>query len=333
MKVAIIGCGLIGKKRAEAIRVQGEDRVIGCYDANSEAAESFSRQFECPSFATSDELLGLSGANAAVVSVVNKFAKPYVLQALEKGLHVLAEKPLGRNLRESDEIIQALGEKPGYFAVKTGFNLRFHPAMQRAKEKLASIGTLYFIRAQYGHGGRPGMEKEWRASKDLCGGGELLDQGVHLIDLCRWFAGDISSVSAVLRTNFWKMEVEDTAFVQLRTKQGADIQFHVGWTLWKNTFDFELFGEKGYLRISGLGGSYGEETIEIGIRNPRGGPPFVEKETFPNPDICWLAEWNEYKSAICERRQPHASAYDGHEANRVVDAIYRSAQMNCTVAL
>ncbi len=330
MKVAVIGCGLIGKKRAGAIRVQQEDEIVGCFDTNHAAAEAFSKEYNCPVYPTAEQLF--SKADAIIVSVVNKFAKPYVLQALASKRHVLAEKPLGRNLFESGEIVEALKSHP-YLAIKTGFNLRFHPAIQKAKSLLETIGPLYFIRAQYGHGGRPGMENEWRSSKDLCGGGELLDQGVHLIDLCRWFGGEIATVSSVLRTYHWKIEVEDTAFVQMRSKQGTDIQFQVGWTFWKNTFSFELFGEKGYIRISGLGGSYGEETLEIGMRNPKGGVPSIQKEVFSNTDICWLAEWNEYKSAIQAQRQPHASAQDGHEANRVIDAIYRASQLNRPVEL
>lgn len=336
MRVAIIGCGLIGKKRAEAIKLQGEDEIVACYDINPQASESLSQKYECKSYPTAEQLLKDSDSESIIVSVVNKFAKPFILQALEKNCHVLAEKPLGCNLEESAEILRALSKKQNqYLAVKTGFNLRFHPAILKAKSLMSDgdIGPLFFIRAQYGHGGRPGMEKEWRASKELCGGGELLDQGVHIVDLCRWFAGDIENVSSVIRTNFWKIEVEDTAFVQMRTRLGTDVQFQVGWTLWKNTFAFELFGEKGYIRIQGLGGSYGEETLEIGIRNPQGGVPTIQKEVFKNSDSCWAAEWSEYKSAIQEGRQPHASARDGHEANRVIDAIYQAAYLNRPVEL
>jgi predicted dehydrogenase len=339
MKIAIIGCGLIGKKRAEAIKIQAQDKIVGCYDVNNQAAIEFSKKYQCKSYESAEELLKQSEAEAIVVSVVNKFAKPFILQAIHLNRHVLAEKPLGRNLQESAEILRFLSTRQNqdglFLAVKTGFNLRFHPALQKAKSLLSEnkLGRLYFIRAQYGHGGRPGMENEWRASKDLCGGGELLDQGVHLVDLCRWFAGDIASVSSILRTNFWKMEVEDTAFVQMRTTQDVDIQFQVGWTLWKNTFAFEIFGEVGYIRIQGLGGSYGEETLEVGIRNPQGGVPSIQKEVFGNSESCWLSEWDEYKEAIRSLRQPHASARDGHEANRVIEAIYQSAHLNCPIEL
>lgn len=339
MKIAIIGCGLIGKKRAEVIKMQAQDEIVACCDINPQIAQAFSQQFGCRSYPTAEDVLKDSEADTIIISVVNKFAKPLIIEALRSNRHVLAEKPLGRNVEESTEVLRVLEmqqtQSKQFLAVKTGFNLRFHPAIQKAKSLMDEnvLGRLYFIRAQYGHGGRPGMEQEWRASKDLCGGGELLDQGVHIVDLCRWFAGDITSVSSTLRTNYWKMEVEDTAFVQMRTKENVDIQFQVGWTLWKNTFVFEIFGENGYIRLHGLGGSYGDETFEWGIRNPLGGVPTIQKEVYKNSDSCWQLEWNEYREAIQASRQPRASARDGHEANRVIDAIYQSARLNRPVEI
>jgi len=122
-----------------------------------------------------------------------------------------------------------------------------------------------------GTGTEAGLEwKRRRASKDLCGGGELLDQGVHLVDMCRWFAGDMRSVFGVVQTKYWPIEVEDNAFVYMQSITGVDIQFNVSWTNWRNIFSFEIFGTDGYLRMEGLGGSYGLETLEHGIRRKMG---------------------------------------------------------------
>ena len=219
--------------------------------------------------------------------------------------------------------------------LKTGFNHRFHPAIFQAKEIFNSgaIGELMFIRARYGHGGRPGMETEWRASKDLCGGGELLDQGVHIIDLCNWFAGNMKSVYGKVITKFWDMEVEDNAFVLMKSCKGVDIQFHVSWTNWKNIFSFELFGEDGYLRIEGLGGSYGDETLEYGLRNKKGGKPDIKLFKYSPQDLSWEAEWKEFSSAIKEKRLPIGSGLDGLYANRVIEAIYRSSESDLPITI
>ena len=321
-----------------------DDVLVACCDVNEELAKKFAGEFKCRYFTDYRELITSIQCDAAVVSVVNKFAREIVIAFLKAGKYVLAEKPLGRNAAEAAEMFAALpgphspslkvpkspsppfSQSP-HLVLKTGFNHRFHPAIRRAKELLdaGSIGKPFSIRAVYGHGGRPGMEKEWRASKELCGGGELLDQGVHIIDLIRWFGGEIKELTGYVETKFWEMEVEDNAYVTAQTEKGVTASFHVSWTNWKNTFSFEVFGTDGYLKITGLGGSYGPESLEIGKRKKEGGRPDIEVIEFPPEDVSWKAEWKEFKSAISENREPIGNGYDGFMANKVIEAIYRSS--------
>ena len=177
------------------------------------------------------------------------------------------------------------------------------------------------------------MEKEWRASKDLCGGGELLDQGVHIIDMIRWFGGDVKEVLGKVETKFWNMEVEDNAFAVLETLNNVTASFHVSWTCWRNIFSFEIFGTEGYLKIDGLGGSYGLETLEFGKRKKEGGRPDIEIFEFPDEDISWENEWKEFKKACEEHREPIGNGYDGLKANEVIDAIYTSSRENKVIIL
>ncbi|MEW6702086.1 MAG: Gfo/Idh/MocA family oxidoreductase, partial [Bacteroidota bacterium] len=318
MNVAIIGCGLIGRKRALAFNDQ--DVLVACCDSNEMMAEKFSSEFSCTAYTDHKKLLEDSNCDAVVVSVVNKYAKEIITDALIAGKHVLAEKPLGRNFEEAREIVGSaeyvVGSKEScqdgisaslqygvgskkYVVLKTGFNHRFHPAIWKAKQIAdeGKIGKIFNIRARYGHGGRQGMEKEWRASKDLSGGGELLDQGVHVIDLIRWFGGEVREVFGNFETKFWDMEVEDNAFAILKTENNVTASFHVSWTNWKNIFSFEIFGTNGYLKVEGLGGSYGPETLEFGKRKKEGGRPEIELFEFPNEDVSWKEEWKEFKAA------------------------------------
>jgi len=246
---------------------------------------------------------------------------------------VLCEKPLGRNPKEAKEILEAA--EANRAKLKVGFNHRHHPAIKKAKQLVeeGKIGEIYFIRCRYGHGGRPGYDKEWRANKELCGGGELLDQGVHVVDLFRWFAGDFNEAYGYISTYFWDIEVEDNAFAMFRRKNGVIASMHTSWTQWKNLFSFELFGSDGYLIIEGLGGSYGTETLKIGRRKPESGPPDEEIVEFPAPDISWQEEWKEFVSAIEEDREPLGNGYDGYEANRMIEAIYKSARTGKVVKI
>ena len=331
MKIAIIGCGLIGRKRANALG--SDDQLVACCDTDERILNEFSKEFKCKPFSNYIDLLKNTECKIVIVAVVNKFVKDIVILALKKGKYVLAEKPLGRNAQEAKEMVQAV--KSNKLILKTGFNHRFHPAIWKAKElfDIGEIGKLLFIRTRYGHGGRTGMENEWRASKELCGGGELLDQGVHLIDLSRWFVGEIQSVFGKVKTKFWDIDVEDNAFVYMESDTGVDIQLQISWTNWKNIFSFEIFGENGYLKIDGLGGSYGPETLEFGRRKKEGGRPDIECFEFLKDDISWKEEWKEFKEAIKQHREPIGNGLDGLKANQIIEAIYNSSNSGKIVKL
>lgn len=140
--------------------------------------------------------------------------------------------------------------------LKGGFNHRHHPGIKQAKTWVNQglIGELISIRCQYGIGGRPGYDKEWRADAKVAGGGQLMDQGMHLLDLCRWFMGDFNEAFGFLATSYWDMApLEDNAFALLRTQKGKIASMHASWTQWKNQFIFEVFGKDGYVIVDGLG--------------------------------------------------------------------------------
>lgn len=324
MKVGIIGCGLIGRKRALAL--EKDDTLIACCDVNEDVGRKFAEDFDCQYFLDHRDLIANSDCEVIIISVVNKEARRIAQLYLRLGIHVLIEKPMGRNSIESKEILNSkLNDKT---KLKVGFNHRFHPAIWKAKELFdsGSIGKLMFIRGVYGHGGRKGMENEWRSSKDLCGGGELLDQGVHLIDLSRWFAGNIKDVFGSVSTKFWNIEVDDNAFMLLKSNENVDIQLNVSWTNWKNIFLFEIFGTSGYLKINGLGRWYGKETLEYGRRKSEGGVPDIEYFEYEDEDKSWILEWQNFKKSILEGGVIIGDGTDGYRANEVIDKVYESSK-------
>ncbi|HAB99062.1 MAG TPA: LmbZ [Parachlamydiales bacterium] len=335
VNVAIIGCGLIGKKRAAEIAKDNEARLLFVVDIHQESAEKLASQHHCQALVDWTEAVSSPEVDAVIVSTPNHLSAEIAIHALQMGKDLLVEKPFGRNFLESKAILDAATKSKRTLIVKTGFNHRFHPAIAKAKNLIDQgvIGKLLSLRARYGHGGRPGMEKEWRASKSLCGGGELLDQGIHIIDLMQWFGGGWAEVYASLNTAFWPMDVEDNAFVLGKTLSGADAMFHVSWTQWKNLFSFELFGSKGSLHIQGLGGSYGQETLECMLRKLEGGPPEIKTFSYPDEDISWKLEWEEFKKAIFARTPPLGNGEDGCRANQVIAAIEQSNLQKTRVLL
>jgi len=179
-----------------------------------------------------------------------------------------------------------------------------------------------FLRARYGHGGRIGYDKEWRADPSISGGGELIDQGPHLIDLARWFLGDFEHVQGFAHTYFWNMPVDDNAFMLLRTKNQKAAFLHASCTEWKNTFSFELYGRQGKLEINGLGGSYGVERLTHYQMLPEMGPPETTAWEFPMADDSWSVEFAEFLDDIALDRTPAAGLEAALAVLKIIENIY-----------
>jgi len=333
MKIGIVGCGLIGNRRARVVQAAG-DKVLLVADINADRARKTAAALGADWTDDWEAVIRHPEIQAVVVSTFNIGLLPVTRAALQGGKHVLCEKPLGRNAQEAREMVEAAQTHDR--VLKAGLNHRHHPGVGQAHElaQAGAIGPLMSIRAAYGHGGRPGYDQEWRGDPDLAGGGELLDQGVHIVDLCRWFLGDFTQVSGMLGTWFWKVApLEDNGFALLGTAGGQIATLHTSWTQWKNLFRFEIFGRDGYLIIEGLGGSYGLERLTLGRRRPESGPPDEQTWEYPGPDVSWQTEWQEFTAAIREQRQPLGNGYDGYQAARVIDAIYESSRTGRVVGL
>jgi predicted dehydrogenase len=183
-----------------------------------------------------------------------------------------------------------------------------------------------FIRARYGHGGRPGMESEWRCKPEISGGGEAIDQGSHLVDLSRWFLGDLSLEYASVPTLFWNIPVEDNCFLALRGTAGKMAWLHASWTEWKNIFSFEIAGRDGKLSIDGLGGSYGVERLTFYRMLPEMGPPETTAWEYPFQDRSWHAEFADFVAAIKEHRRPCGDIHDAIANLEILSKIYEGSR-------
>jgi predicted dehydrogenase len=322
MKAAIIGCGLIGRKRAQALR--GADVAV-CCDLNRERAEDLARDFHAR--ATTDWQEAASAADVDVVFVATTHDMlPRVSEAAAAGgKHVLIEKPGARKAEELEGVLAAAGQTGAL--VRIGFNHRYHRAFQKAREIFdsGSLGELMFLRARYGHGGRIGYDKEWRANPDISGGGEGIDQGVHLVDLARWFLGDFPHVDGHSATYYWDMPVDDNSFYLLRTGRNQAAFLHASCTEWKNTFSFEIYGRQAKLEISGLGGSYGVERLAYYQMGPALGPPETTIFEYPMADDSWAREWQAFAEDIRTGRRPSPGVRDAQAALQIIEEVYRKS--------
>ena len=320
MQVGIIGCGLIGHKRAESLP-PGYLRAVA--DISKGRGEELAGKYpDVTPYTDWQDLIQRNDLDLIIVSTTNNWLSPITLAAVNAGKHVIVEKPAARHYSEIDPIIEAAKKKS--VKVMVGYNLRCHPSFMKAKEIIMTgkLGPIMYIRGRYGHGGRPGYEKEWRADRAISGGGELLDQGVHLIDISRWFLGDFSMVEGAVHTYFWNMSVEDNGFMYLKTKSGQVAWLQVSCTEWKNLFSYEIFCEKGKLQVDGIGGSYGTERLTLYHMLPQMGPPETTMWEYPFPDLSWKNEFESFEQSIRMNVSPVPSLYDAREALMVVARIY-----------
>jgi predicted dehydrogenase len=324
MRFAIVGCGLIGQKRAAAIANLGH-RTLLAVDCAKDRAIKLAEPIGARS--ASDFQAAVEAADIDVVVVATPHAELSAIATacLNAGKHVLVEKPGGRNFAEISAVRQA-ADAAGRIA-KIGYNLRFHPAVLKAREIVdcGKLGPLMLIRGRYGHGGRPDYEKEWRLRRSVSGGGQLIDQGSHLLDLARWFLGEFTEVQATLRTFFWNVESEDNAFLTLSTSEGQVAWLHATCTEWKNLFSFEIYGRDGKLEINGLGGSYGVESLTFYRMLPEMGPPETTRWEYPFADRSWETETAELVAAIHEGRRPICDAAEALGSMSVIERVYQGA--------
>jgi predicted dehydrogenase len=315
----IVGCGLIGAKRAAA--ASGHEIVMVC-DRDRGRAEQLAQKIGARAVTDWHEAVGAE-VDAVIVATTHDQLAAISLGAVEAGRHVLVEKPAGRELAEVQAIATAAAARKRI--VKVGFNHRFHPAFQKAREIVdtGALGPLMFIRARYGHGGRVGYEKEWRVQPVISGGGELIDQGSHLIDLSRWFLGDLTVDYAAVPTLFWNIQADDNSFMALRGGAGQMAWLHASWTEWKNTFSFEIFGRDGKLAIAGLGGSYGLERLTHYRMLPQMGPPETTTLEYPGLDSSWRAEFDDFAAAVRDNRKPCGDIADAVANMAIIGEIYR----------
>ncbi|MCB9062444.1 MAG: Gfo/Idh/MocA family oxidoreductase [Halobacteriovoraceae bacterium] len=325
MRVAIIGCGLIGEKRLKAI---GKDHIVcALCDTDLERARTLKTYASQNTLLTDDYQKAISQSECDIVIIATIVSKLSEITkfSVDNKKHVIVEKPCGRNFKEIGPILKTAQEFN--LKVMAGFNHRFHPAMLKAKEIIDSgdLGELMFLRGRYGHGGRVGYEKEWRANPELSGGGELIDQGVHLIDLSRWYLGDFPIVQGEAHTLFWDMKVDDNAFMKLTTQKQQIAWLHVSCSEWKNMFSLEIYGRRGKIQIEGLGRSYGTEKLTYYKMLPEMGPPETELFEYSGEDLSWNKQFEHFIDCIEQDTPMLGSLTDAYESLKIVDHIYKES--------
>lgn len=322
IRAAIVGLGRMGRLRAQTLQQRDDVAIVSAFDPDP---ERFAAQFpKVPRAASLQELLA-SDADAVFICTPNRHTPGAIVAALEAGKHVLAEKPPGCTVEDIQRIRAAEAARPN-LRLAFGFNHRFHAGIQEAHRLASSgrLGDILWIRGVYGKAD-PG--EAWRRDPDLAGGGILLDQGIHLLDLVRMFLGDIVEVKSMVAAAHWDAPMEDNAFALLRDAAGRIAQVHSSSTQWKHRFTFEVYLQHGYLSVDGILSSsrrYGDETLTIARRPAEGGGPPLEETMYFDEDPSWAAEIDAFLACVrINTPVCSGSSEQALKAMELVHAIYR----------
>lgn len=326
INIGIIGFGKMGRIRFEAIAQSGIGRVVA-------VAEPSGDDLTLPGvtvYRDPDALLKNSGVDAVVICTPNYLNQPLTIRALQAGKHVFCEKPPAVNASDVEEVQRverAKGRKVMY-----GFNHRHHGSIRKAKELLdgGTYGRLLWMRGRYGKSVAPDFYQTWRAKRELAGGGILIDQGIHMLDLFLMMAGQFDEVQAFVSNLYWKLDVEDNVFAVLRNGDGVVASLHSTMTQWRHLFSFEMFLERGYMVINGLltaSRTYGEEVLVV-VKNRTVAPAATwdtsEEHHFPADDS-WQVEMTHFIDAIQKDGCiEFGTTSDALNLMRLVDKIYAS---------
>lgn len=330
MRVVFIGAGLQLRRRAPVVVQSPDDEVVEVVGADS-APKELAKAYGAVASIDWRHAVERDDVDAIVVCTPPHIHAEITIAALDAGKHVLCEKPLCRTIAEAEAMLAAA--RRSNRLLKCGFNHRHHPAVLEARKRFerGDFGNLIAARCRYGICGRPGYENEWRADPARAAGGQIAEQGTHAVDLFRWFLGELAEVSCMTSIGYFREQpLDDNGMAMFRSARGAIAMLHSSLTHWKNLFSFEIMGEDGYFTIEGLGASYGTERLIVGKRDFSA--PFEDLVIeYRGGDSSWQSEWNEFKSAISEGRDPLGSAADGLAAVRITQAAYHAEKSKSVV--
>ncbi len=327
IRVGIAGYGLIGKVRFKELKNNKNVKIICVSD------KIFSNKLEKKKFKELKKVIIYDNfkdvinqrVDAVFVCLPNKFAAEASLLVIKKNLHLFCEKPPARNLLEFKKIYNLAKRKKG-IKIKYGFNHRYHSSIILAKKIIDSkkYGKLINAKGLYGKSKILNFEGDWRSSKKIAGGGILLDQGIHLVDLLRHFCGEFSEVKSFVSNKFWNLKIEDNAYAIMRSNQNVVAMLHSSATKWLHEFRIELMLEKAQINLKGLitgSRSYGDETMQIFEKNKKKKGVLLKF----NKDLSWKRETSEFINCLIKNKKIQiGSIFDSMKVMELISKIYKS---------
>ena len=324
LRVAIAGYGSTGQIRRRYVDEHPQlEMVAVCDQTISEPTEIDGVRH----WSNWQQLLGEEELDVLFVCLWNDVAPTVTIAGLERGLHVCCEKPPGRTVEDVIRVRDAEAAHPG-LKLKYGFNHRYHDSVRDALQiiRAGDLGHVVSLRGVYGKSQMVRFDQDWRTRRDVAGGGILLDQGVHMLDMMRLFAGEFVDIHSYISNAYWLHDVEDNAYALMRTDDGVVAMLHSSATQWRHRFELDITLSDGALLLSGIlssSRSYGAEQLTVVFRgeDDRGDPR--EVTTRYNEDNSWAAEVDDFARCIlADRPVRNGSSLEALRTMQLVYAVY-----------
>ena len=336
LKVCIAGHGMVGQRRHNFIDRHPQMRVTAVSDKKYSNEHEKIDGLSC--YRDYEELLEKEEFDILFVCLPNDVASEATKSGLLKKAHVFCEKPPGRNLHDIISV-QEVEKKSDNLKLKYGFNHRYHDSVLEALKLVDSgvFGKIINMRGVYGKSVLSpkisGVDDvnhylNWRVHREKAGGGILLDQGIHMVDLMRCFAGEFTNIKSFLSNEFWGRNVEDNAYALMKSESGVVAMMHSSATQWRHKFTLEITLEKGGLILSGILSStksYGQEILTVVYRDDADGGNPRETTTSYIHDNSWEGEINDFAKCVIEDKPVTVgTSYDAYKTMELVYKIYTS---------
>ena len=326
LKVAVIGNGKVGQIRSKCIQAHPDAQLVALCDVNPDRWEQGPIRF----FRDWRNVIDLH-PDLIFVCTTNQDIPEIAIASINKGIHTFCEKPPGRDVKDVRAIMAAEARIPGT-KLKFGFNHRYHRSVIDAKTIVDKkrLGRVLWMRGIYGKAGGPGYDKDWRNDPRYSGGGILIDQGIHMLDLFHLFAGRFEDVKSFVASMYWNVPVEDNALAIMRNAEGQMAMLHSSATQWKHMFVLDIYLERGYLSLSGILSTtmtYAPEYLKVArcVYDHKGYPLPNPQESinYYDNDMSWSLEVEEFVRCIIEDRPvTTGSSADALSAMELVQRIY-----------
>jgi predicted dehydrogenase len=329
LKVGLIGCGDMGFLRASALTGSPWMHLLVVSDLDQGRARRAAGESGAEIQGDWKTVVRRPELDAIMICTPPDLHAEMCMEALRAGKHVLCEKPLARSPEECRRILE-VAEKSGMF-LSTGFNYRFYPSFELAREWVRSgrIGKISHIKSFAGYSARD-HNHDWIHDAGITGGGALRDNGIHLIDLTRFFLGEVTEVAGFASNSIWKFkDCEDNGFLTMRNHDGAIASLHASWTEFrKYHFMIEIYGTGGSIRASCF--PMYAELVQTGAGGEK---PRRSANYFPYVNV--MEHWKSYRWVVIQslgkeleafaaaiRKEPSivGTGYDGLRAVEIANA-------------